>query len=171
MLALLMDAEVALASLDRPSLHARADQQLMHFFAAQRAVRSEVVARARLATLGLHNPQTASALLQLGLQLEEDLGELQPASRAIRRAFVGFRAALGRQDPRTIDALVSLRRLENRLLSGLEHVHDDDLTMVIEASETDSDADGQTALAGTFAPHAYADCARSIAQGVRVLEW
>lgn len=153
MLALLMDAEVALASLDRPSLHARADQQLMHFFAAQRAVRSEVVARARLATLGLHNPQTASALLQLGLQLEEDLGELQPASRAIRRAFVGFRAALGRQDPRTIDALVSLRRLENRLLSGLEHVHDDDLTMVIEASETDSDADGQTALAGTFAPN------------------
>jgi hypothetical protein len=152
MLALLMDAELALASLEGPSLpaHSRPDQQLTQFFAARRAVRSEVAARARLATLGLHHPQTASALLQLGLQLEEDLGELEPASRAIRRAFVGFRAALGRQDPQTIEALVSLRRVENRLLSGLEHVHDDDLAMVIEAAETlpemmgtDDNADGQ----------------------------
>jgi hypothetical protein len=134
MLALLMDAELALASLEGPPAWEVSERQRMQF-AARRAVRSEVAARARLATLGLHHPQAAAALLRLGLQLEEDLGELEPASRAIRRAYVGFRAALGRLDARTCEALAALRRVENRLLTGLEHVHDDDLPLIIEAVE------------------------------------
>lgn len=134
MLALLMDAEVALASLEGPPPYEISDRQRVQF-AARRAVRSEVAARARLATLGMHHPQAAAALLQLGLQLEEDLGELEPAARAVRRAYLGFRVSLGTRDPQTCEALVQLRRIENRLLTGLEHVHDDDLSMVIEAVE------------------------------------
>ena len=138
MLGLLMEAETALASLEGPPPYEIGNRQRLQV-EARRAVRSEVAARARLATLGLHHPLAAGALLQLGLQLEEELGEVEAAARAIRRAYVGFRGALGRAHPSTLDALLELRRIENRQLSGLEHVHDDDLTPLIEEVEAPSD--------------------------------